>query len=205
MTARGQWTVVGVVVLVLALGAWAATRLLGDELFAVEVGSRAPDFRANVVQATAPPKAGGDPGVRTFADYRGQVVLVNVWATWCPPCRDEIPSLQALYKDFGPRGFKIVAVSVDEGAGGAAKVQQFLRPFGVTFDVLHDPAGDIQQLYRVTGFPENFVVGADGVVRKKAYQQDWNAPENRALVRQLLDEAGAPPAPAAPPAVAADR
>ena len=198
MTARGQWAVVLGVVVALALGAWAATRTLGDELFPVAVGSRAPDFRAAVVQATVPPRAGADPAVRTLADYRGQVVLVNVWATWCGPCREEIPSLQALYRDYAPRGFKVLAVSIDEGADAAPKVRDFMRGFGVTFDVLHDPEGLIQKTYQTTGVPENFVIGADGVVRKKAYAQDWNGPENRALVARLLDEAGAPPAPARP-------
>ncbi len=201
MTARGQWTVVGAVVAALALGLWAATRLMGDQLFPVAVGSRAPDFRAAVVQATTAPRPGADPGVRSLADYRGQVVLVNVWATWCGPCREEVPSMQALYRDFAPRGLKIVAVSVDEGAAAAPKVRDFMRGYGVTFDVLHDPAGAIQKVYQTTGVPENFVVGADGVVRKKAYAQDWNGPENRALIARLLDEAGAPPVPprAAPP------
>jgi hypothetical protein len=81
-------------------------------------------------------------------------------------------------------------------------VRDFMRGFGVTFDVLHDPEGLIQKTYQTTGVPENFVIGADGVVRKKAYAQDWNGPENRALIARLLDEAGAPaaPAPAASPA-----
>ncbi len=198
MTARGQWAVVLGVVAALALGVWAATRALGDELFPVAVGSRAPEFQAAVVQATVPPRAGADPAVRTLADYRGQVVLVNVWATWCGPCREEIPSLQALYRDYAPRGFKVLAVSIDEGADAATKVRDFMRGFGVTFDVLHDPEGLIRKTYQTTGVPENFVIGADGVVRKKAYAQDWNGPENRALVARLLDEAGAPAAPARP-------
>jgi thiol-disulfide isomerase/thioredoxin len=198
MTARGQWMVVLGVVAALALGAWAATRLLGDELFPVAVGSRAPAFSAAVIQSTVPPRTGADPAVRTLTDYKGQVVLVNVWATWCGPCREEIPSLQALYRDYAPRGFKIVAVSIDDGAGAAPKVRDFMRGFGVTFDVLHDPVGAIQKTYQTTGVPENFVIGADGVVRKKAYAQDWNGPENRALIARLLDEAGAPAGPRAP-------
>jgi peroxiredoxin len=189
VTARGQWAVVLGVVAALALGVWAATRTLGDELFPVAVGSRAPDFRAAVVQATVPPRAGAPAAARTLADYKGQVVLVNIWATWCGPCREEIPSLQALYRDFAPRGFKIVAVSVDD-PGKEREVEQFMRGYGVTFDVLHDPAGAIRKTYQTTGVPENFVIGTDGVVRKKAYAQDWNAPENRALIGRLLDEAG---------------
>jgi peroxiredoxin len=196
MTARGQWTVVLAVVAALALGLWAATHFLGDELRSVTIGSEAPQFSAVTLDAKPEP--------RTLADYEGRVVLLNVWATWCPPCRQEMPSMQALYQDFAPRGFEIVAVSIDD-AGQEAKVRDFVKEFGLTFDVLHDPAGAIQKTYATTGVPENFVIGADGVVRKKAYAQDWNSPENRALISRLLDEAGAPPGPAAPAGPGGDR
>lgn len=190
MTARQQWGVVGGVVALLALALWVATRTLGDELFPVTIGGPAPAFAAAVIRpAGAAPEAVPARGAtRTLADYRGQVVLVNVWATWCAPCRAEIPSLEALYRDFGPRGFHIAAVSVDDPADAPRKIREFLAPYHVTFDVLHDDDGSVQKAFQVTGFPENFVVGADGVIRKKAYAQDWNAPENRALVARLLDE-----------------
>jgi peroxiredoxin len=188
MTAQRQWQIVLGVVLVLGLGLWAATRFLGDELFHVDVGSRAPRFAAQTLDAR--------PAPRSLDDYRGKVVLLNVWATWCPPCREEMPSLEALHRDFAPRGFEVVAVSIDDAAS-TQKVRDFVKEFGLTFDVLHDPPGDIQRVYATTGVPENFVIGADGVVRKKAYAQDWNSRENRALVKRLLDEAGAPEAPTA--------
>lgn len=196
MTARRQWTIIAGVVALLGLALWVATQTLGDELFPVTVGGRAPAFTARAVQTAAPGAAPGDAaqpasGARGLADYRGQVVLVNIWATWCAPCREEIPSLQALYRDFAPRGFKVVAVSVDEGADAPRRIREFLAPYHVTYDVLHDSAGTIQKIYQSTGVPENFVIGADGVVRKKAYAQDWNSPENRALVARLLDEPAA--------------
>jgi cytochrome c biogenesis protein CcmG/thiol:disulfide interchange protein DsbE len=183
MTARGQWLVVLGVVAALAFGLFAATRFLGDEIFPVEVGSQAPGFAATTLTSPAQPK--------TLTDYRGKVVLLNVWATWCLPCREEMPSMEALYKDFEKRGFKIVAVSIDN-ADDAQKVRDFVKEFGITFDVLHDGGGTIQQIYQTTGVPENFLLGADGVIRKKSYQQDWNSETNRALVSRLLDEAGAP-------------
>jgi peroxiredoxin len=194
MTARTQWTIVLGVIAALALGLWGATQLLSDELYHVEVGNEAPRFEA--VTLDTPPQP------RTLDDYKGRVVLLNVWATWCPPCREEMPSMQALHRDFASRGFKVVAVSVDD-AGAEQKVRDFVKEFGLTFDVLHDPAGAIQKLYATTGVPENFVIGADGTVRKKAYAQDWNSPENRALIARLLDEAGAPasgPTPTGAPA-----
>lgn len=197
MTVRQQWTAVLAVVALLVLGGWVATHTLRDELAPVAPGGRAPAFRAQVVQTTdarastpgAAAVAGG--GTRGIDDYRGRVVLVNIWATWCAPCREEIPSLQALYRDFAPKGFRVVAVSVDDAADAPQKIREFLAPYHVTFDVLHDSAGTIQKTYQSTGVPENFVIGADGVIRKKAYAQDWNSPENRALVARLLDESGA--------------
>jgi len=190
MTAKRQWQIVLGIVAALALGLWAATHYLGDEIFPVEVGSRAPQFVAATLDA--------QPKPRTLADYKGQVVLVNVWATWCGPCRHEMPSMQALYEDFAPRGFKIAAVSIDD-AGTEQRVREFAQEFGLTFDILHDPSGSIQQIYQTTGVPENFLIGADGVIRKKAYAQDWNSEANRTLIARLLDEAGAPPAASATP------
>ncbi len=193
MTVRQQWTIIAAIVALLGGGLWVASRTLGEELFPVSVGGPAPAFTANAVQTSDARGAAARPasGVRGLADYRGQVVLVNIWATWCAPCREEIPSLEALYRDFAPRGFKIVAVSVDEGADAPKKIREFLAPYHVTYDVLHDSAGTIQKVYQSTGVPENFVIGTDGVVRKKAYAQDWNSPENRALIGRLLDESGA--------------
>ena len=183
MTARGQWAVVLGVVATLAIALFAATHFLGDEIFPVEVGNKAPGFTATTLGAPVQAKS--------LTEYRGRVVLLNIWATWCQPCRQEMPSMEALYKQYGPRGFRIVAVSIDEPED-AEKVRDFVKEFGLTFDVLHDTTKAIQKIYQTTGVPENFLIGADGVIRKKSYTQDWNSETNRALVARLLDEAGAP-------------
>ncbi len=191
MTARGQWTVVLAVVALLGAGLWAATRFLGDELFPVTIGGEAPDFRAVALDGS---------GERTLADYEGQVVLLNIWATWCAPCREEMPSIQALHERYGPRGLKVVAVSIDQPDSEAA-IRAFAREFGLTFEILHEPTGAIQQAYQTTGVPETFIIGRDGVIqRKQVGHADWNSPANRALVATLLGVApdAAPAAPAAP-------
>ena len=178
MTVRQQWMFVGVIVLILGGGLLAATRYLGDELFPVTVGSKAPDFRATAI--------GGVPHTKTIADYKDQVVLLNVWATWCLPCRDEMPSIQALYDRFGARGLKVVAVSVDI-AGSEEKIRQFRDQYGLTFEILQDASGAIKRDYQTTGVPETFVIGKDGIIRKKVIAAaDWNSPGNRALFAQLL-------------------
>jgi cytochrome c biogenesis protein CcmG, thiol:disulfide interchange protein DsbE len=195
MTARQQWGVVGGVVLALALALWIATRMLGDELFPVTVGSRAPDFTASTLDAR--------PRVKTLADYEGQVVVLNIWATWCGPCRVEMPSIEALHRSLGPKGLKVVAVSVDD-PGSEEAIRDFAKEYALTFEILHDPSGKIRTLYQTTGVPETFVIGRDGVIRRKVIAAaDWNSPDNR---RQLAGLLGVP-VPAAPDStlVPADR
>ena len=189
MTARQQWGVVGAVVLLLVGALWIATRTLGDELFPVTVGSRAPDFTANTLDA-----ADGAPRVKTLADYEGEVVVLNIWATWCGPCRVEMPSIEALHRSLGPKGLKVVAVSVDD-PGSEDAIREFAKEYALTFEILHDPSGKIRQLYQTTGVPETFVIGRDGVIRRKVIAAaDWNSADNR---RQLAGLLGVPVPPAA--------
>jgi cytochrome c biogenesis protein CcmG, thiol:disulfide interchange protein DsbE len=178
MSTRGQWLVVAVAVLVLGSGAVVATRALRGELAAVAVGAPAPDFRAVTVDST--------PRMRTLADYRGQVVLLNVWATWCGPCRVEMPSMEALHRDFAPKGLRVVAVSIDQIAG-APQIRDYARELGLTFDILHDSAQGISRTYQVQGYPQSFVIGRDGTIRRKWIgPEDWNSASNRALITALL-------------------
>ena len=114
--------------------------------------------------------------------------MLNVWATWCLPCRVEMPSIEALHKDYGPKGLRIVAVSIDD-PGTEPAIRAFAKQYGLTFEILHDPQGKITDAYDITGYPETFIVGKDGVIRKKLMQAtDWNSPDARALVDRLLTE-----------------
>ena len=194
MTVRQQWTVVGAVVLALAAALWVATRVLGDELFPVTVGSRAPDFSANTLDGAA-------PRVKTLADYEGEVVLLNIWATWCGPCRVEMPSIEALHRSLGSRGLRIVAVSIDD-PGSEEAIREFAKEYGLTFEILHDPSGKIRAQYQTTGVPETFVIGRDGMIRRKVIAaDDWNSPDNR---RQLAGLLGVPVPPSLDSALVPD-
>lgn len=142
----------------------------------VGVGSRAPDFHA-VDLATGQP--------RTLADYRGKVLLVNIWATWCEPCRVEMPALERLYHLVPDSGFRLVSVSIDKG--DTSTVTAFAREFGLTFPILQNKSGDIQDLYQTTGVPESFVVDRNGVIIKKVIgPAQWDGPVNVDLIRSLL-------------------
>jgi peroxiredoxin len=178
VTARQQWSVVGAIVAILALALFAATRLLGDELFPVVVGSDAPALRAVTLDSAR--------RVKTLADYKGKVVLLNVWATWCEPCRVEMPSIEKVYREFGPQGLSVVAVSVDD-PGTEPHIRAFAKELGLTFEILHDPTQLTKTNYQVTGFPETFIIGREGKIRKKVIgAADWSSEANRALLRELL-------------------
>ncbi len=180
MTSKQQWLVVLGIVAVLVGGAVAASHFLKEELTSVSVGSDAPGFAAKML--TAP------PAMKTLTDYRGDVVLLNIWATWCIPCRTEMPSIEAVHQSLGPKGLKVVAISIDD-EGAEQKIQDFAKEFKLTFEMLHDPAGTIQGIYRTTGVPETFVIGRDGVIRKKWIgAEDWNSDGNQRLLASLLAE-----------------
>lgn len=182
MTLRQQWMVVGAIVLAMAAGLLALTQVLGEELFPVALGKPAPSFTAHTLDAT--------PVRKTLEDYRGQVVLLNVWATWCGPCRVEMPSMQRLHDEFGPKGLKIVAVTIDD-AGSEEGIRDFAREYALSFEILHDPTGGIQRAYQTAGVPETFVIGRDGTIRKKVLgAANWSSDANRALIRSLLEGAG---------------
>jgi len=180
MTGRQQLAIGALVAGIVAAVAYGATHYLRKELFPVELGSKAPDFTAYTLDPV--------PRRKTLDDYRGQVLMINVWATWCLPCRVEMPSIEALHKDYGPRGLKIVAVSIDD-PGTDSTIVAFAKQYGLTFEILHDPKGAITEAYDITGYPETFIVGKDGVIRKKLMAAtDWNSPQARALVDRLLAE-----------------
>jgi thiol-disulfide isomerase/thioredoxin len=145
----------------------------------VAVGSDAPDFTA-VSLATGVP-------VSFHAEYGGHVTLVNVWATWCEPCKREIPALDTLYRAHRDRGFRIAAVSID--TDDSSVVRQFLEPFGVAFDILHDPTRRIEQIFQTHGVPESFLVDRKGRIARIVYgDHPWASASNRRIIEQLLGD-----------------
>jgi len=170
-----QGILAGVIVLALVGGAFLMTH--ANDGGVVGVDSKAPDYK--VVDF-------GIGDIISLRDrYKGQITLVNIWATWCPPCREEMPAMEALYKDFSARGFRVAAVSIDEGNG--TKVEEFAKELGLTFDMLHDESGAIQGVYQTTGVPESFLIDRDGrIVRRLIGSHDWNSPANRDLIDRLL-------------------
>jgi cytochrome c biogenesis protein CcmG, thiol:disulfide interchange protein DsbE len=180
MTVRKQLAIGCAVLAIVAAIAYGATQYLRKELFPVELGTKAPDFTAFTLDSI--------PKEKRLADYRGKVLMINVWATWCLPCRVEMPSIEALNKAYASKGLQIVAVSIDD-PGTDSTIRAFVKQYGLTFEVLHDAQGKISDLYDVTGYPETFIIGKDGIIRKKLMSAtDWNSPDARALMDRLLSE-----------------
>lgn len=99
-----------------------------------------------------------------LSDHRGRVALINFWASWCPPCRDEAPELQALYDDYADEGFVIVGVNMLESS--REKAMTFIEEFGITYPNGEDIGQEIAHLYRVQAPPESFLIDRDGGIHQ---------------------------------------
>jgi cytochrome c biogenesis protein CcmG, thiol:disulfide interchange protein DsbE len=119
----------------------------------VRVGGAAPEYAARTLD--------GDP--QSLKDLRGSPVLLNVWATWCHPCREEIPALQELHTAFAPRGLKVIGVSIDQG-GQEKGIRDFMADFRATYPVWLDPDGDVQTVFSTIGVPSTYLIGPGGEV-----------------------------------------
>lgn len=173
--ARGWFTVV-VVVLCLAAGAWGVTRFVPPPE-GIAVGQRAPDYKVLRVSR------GDSIGVRS--GYSGFVTLINIWATWCVPCRTEMPSMEQAYRDYKDRGLRIAAVSIDDG--GTAGVAEYARTLGLTFDILHDRSGFIQRTYQSVGVPQSILIDRSGRITYLTLgPENWVSPEQRTRIEHLL-------------------
>jgi len=176
MTQRGQWILV-IAIVVLLGGGLLAGLALSPVLTPVGVQSDAPNFRAVDIVSLDTVDLG---------QLAGDVVLLNIWATWCAPCEAEMPSIQRLYDELGPEGLKVMAVSVDRTETDG--VREWIDERGLTFPVYHDQSGRIERTYMTTGVPETFVIDRHGVIVKKVIgATEWDNDVQAGLIRRLLD------------------
>ncbi len=127
----------------------------------------------------------------SLSDFRGRVVLLNFWATWCAPCVREMPSMEKLYQAFRERGLVVLAVSLDEE--GAAKVEPFVRKLGLTFPIVLDTAGRVSGIYGARELPASFLIDGGGAVFAAAKgERDWFSPAARSYFDEKLPPAGRP-------------
>jgi peroxiredoxin len=120
-----------------------------------------------------------------LADYRGKVVFLNFWATWCPPCKEEMPAMERLHQHYRDKGLVVLAVSVD--AEGAPIVKPFVKEYKLTFPVALDPKMTVAEQYGVRGLPTSFLVDRRGALVGLALgPREWNGKVSRALIESLL-------------------
>jgi peroxiredoxin len=126
-----------------------------------------------------------------LSSMRGKVVFINVWATWCQPCIDEMPTIQRLYEQMRARGLEVLTISLDPL--GAQIVEPFMQRYQLTFPVLLDPKSQVEKLYGTTGVPESFVVDQNGrLVEKVVGPRDWSDPQTLAMFQRLLQAPSTP-------------
>lgn len=125
----------------------------------------------------------------SLASLRGKVVYVHLWATWCAPCRVEMPALERMYEDLRDEGFELLAATIDDPKD-EAKIQAFREEFGLSFPILRDPERLVYSQYGATAVPETYLIDAEGRLAE-AYigPRDWDEPRYARTIRRLLEEA----------------
>ncbi|MDD5286379.1 MAG: TlpA disulfide reductase family protein [Desulfuromonadaceae bacterium] len=148
----------------------------GKSLPVAKENSQAPDI--SVISVT-------DGSTLKLSDLKGKVVLLNFWATWCPPCRQEIPSMMKLEKAMIGRPFQMVAVSVDEG--GKPVIESLFKETGYKLPAYLDLEGKAVKSYGITGVPESFILDKNGVIVKKIIGGfDWDSPDVASFLEGLM-------------------
>jgi len=154
---------------VLFLGAGLMMALHRGTPYPVEVGEYAPDFVLPAIIQGSPAS-----GPLRLADHRGQVVLVNFWATWCPPCVEETPSLEELSVKLSKMGVEVIGVSVDQDP---AALNKFIAEHRISFPVVRDPNQSVASTYGTYQFPETYILDRGGRVAEKIIgARDWEDP-----------------------------
>ena len=140
----------------------------------VSVGDKAPSFQLTT-----------DTGTKiSRSDFGGKILIVNFWATWCPPCIDELPSLQAMAHHLGPKGVIVLGVSVDKNEAAYKRLVQQAR---IQFETARDPEANISADYGTFKYPETYVINSDGkVMQKHIGPRDWMDPELLKSLESLL-------------------
>ena len=138
------------------------------------INSKAPDFTLSDLQGKS----------IALSSLKGKVVLLNFWATWCPPCKAEMPAMNRLYHEIKARGFEIIAVSTDTSL---STIRDYLAKNRVDFPILHDEKKSVSKQYRVFSMPTTFLIDKNGTIVEKFYgEYDWTDSDVRKQIEKLL-------------------
>ena len=187
MIKRKQSSIVQGIAAVLIVGGIAVAWMSVSQPQTEQAAPAMPMAGNDMANAMAPDFALPDLEAKTvkLSDFDGQVRIVDFWATWCPPCRREMPSMERLYRAYLDDGFVVVAVSIDRAPTG--KVEAFVKKLELSFPVLHDRDERVARLYGIPGVPASYVIGARGrIAYRAAGEYDWFRPAARSAVEGLL-------------------
>jgi len=123
----------------------------------LEKGNLAPDFELKTIEGKA----------IALSSLRGKKLILNMWATWCPPCRQEMPDMEKFYTNHKIEGSEILAVNLTQAEKSRNDVPTFIKDYGITFPVIMDENGDVARLYKVSSIPATFIIDTQGVIREK--------------------------------------
>jgi peroxiredoxin len=174
-----------IVAVALLIGAYVILQYLASRPQSPTMAPQAPQVRKPFpVDFTLPDLHGNS--IR-LSNFRGQVVLVNFWATWCSPCRTEMPSMEALYQSYQHKGFTILAIASD--LQGSESVAPFVREYTLTFPVLLDPGNVVGTHLQVRGIPTSYLLDKQGhITGMELGAKNWHSPTIRQLIESLLAE-----------------
>jgi cytochrome c biogenesis protein CcmG/thiol:disulfide interchange protein DsbE len=174
--ARSNRLVISIVSLLIFLLAFGVVWLQSSKYEPLTVGKMAPDFELPDLSDTT----------MRLSDFRGKVVFLNFWATWCKPCREEMPSMEVLYKNFEREGLVVLAVSIDR-VTTKKDIPPFVKSLSLTFPVLVDSWGKTDKRYKLMGVPETYIIDQQGVLREKIIgPRDWTLLDNLKVITGLL-------------------
>ena len=123
---------------------------------------------------------------KSLKDYRGKVVFLNFWATWCPSCRTEMPDMDKLYREYKAKGLEIVAVNVKDKRDDAMK---FVQNMKLTYPIMLDPEGEVGLLYGAWGMPATYLIDRKGIVQARLWgPAEWYSPQAKKLIAAMLEQ-----------------
>ena len=173
---NGSKPVVGLIAVGVLIAVFGIVWLQSSKYEPPKVGKAAPDFTLTDLN---------DKEIR-LADFRGKVVFLNFWATWCKPCKEEMPSMEVLHKNFEKDGLVVLAVSIDR-VTTTRDIPPFLKSMNLSFPVLIDSWGKTDMPYKRMGVPETFIIDQQGVIREIVIgPRDWTRLDSLPVLLDLL-------------------
>ncbi len=177
MRAKGA-ALIGVVLALLMTGHAAADRFSDAGVERPQTRLQAPPFSLELLS---------DGSQASLADYQGKVILLNFWATWCAPCREEMPAMQTLWERYRSEGFEILAVAADRR--GRKNVAPFITEHGFKYPILLDADGTVRNRYEVVGLPMSYLIGRDGKISGRVVGViDWTSRDAIHLIETMLQQ-----------------